>query len=393
MAPITSFGLSGRALAKSTTTVMSARHLASAAGNSSTSFFPTHSFSGPSSRNQHPLPPAPLWYTARATLNGTLETLEQAHTSARAHLFRSGLLQSVDAPLSGNQAEFGTTLEHPRSKKWKNLQDMSTFIRHGHDLRTSQYKKLIAALSDLEALLPYAQVADDLNNGQAPSLQSSHFQTLHSTASSSTSAPSGPNLLVPGDSRPLRDQLEDLLARFEQPPTLSTTGLALTRAIGRARRLGRKDEQGRIIAVGRRKESSARTWLVPAQTASEAGLEAIGQVLVNAQPLSSYFAAVALRTRALRPLVATESLGAFNIFALVKGGGLAAQSEALSMSIARALIEWQTVEVEAGRLQKPAEEWRDLLKRADLVDRDPRNVERKKTGRVKARKAPTWVKR
>lgn len=82
---------------------------------------------------------------------------------------------------------------------------------------------------------------------------------------------------------------------------------------------------------------------------------------------------------------------------LVKGGGLAAQSEAVAMGIGRALVEWERSETEIraekGKVEGTGEEWRDILKKAKLLERDPRMVERKKTGQPKSRKKNAWVKR
>ncbi|KAK4048180.1 37S ribosomal protein S9, mitochondrial [Microbotryomycetes sp. JL201] len=356
------------------------RHSSSVASSSSSSFFPTTAFSGTRSP---PLPPAPLWYTARPSLNSTLQTLDDAHTKARTHLFHSGLLPSVDAALSSvANANMAAVLPHPRAKRWKPLKDMSAFVKHGHDLKSSQYKRLVATLSDLEALLPYAHVADSLNDGDAPSLRSQHSDGLQQSSTE--------HLLPPSDVRSLRDQLEGLLARFEQPPLISSTGVAVTRKAGKFRQLATVDALGRVLAVGKRKESSARVWLAPVTDMQQD----IGRVLVNAQPVSVYFADHTHHIAAVKPLALTESLGAFNLFAIARGGGLAAQADAVAMGAARALIEWQTLRVRHGLAAADmVERWREILKRAGLVERDPRMVERKKTGQVKARKKFTWVKR
>jgi hypothetical protein len=58
-----------------------------------------------------------------------------------------------------------------------------------------------------------------------------------------------------------------------------------------------------------------------------------------------------------------DALGAFNVFALVKGGGSAAQADAVAMGLARALSEWERCEVEAGNRDESELSWRNLLKR------------------------------
>jgi small subunit ribosomal protein S9 len=82
----------------------------------------------------------------------------------------------------------------------------------------------------------------------------------------------------------------------------------------------------------------------------------------------------------LQPLELTETLGQFDVVVNVRGGGLAAQAEAVRHGITRALI-------------ASNQEFRPVLKRAGFVTRDPREVERKKYGRHKARKRPQYSKR
>ena len=75
-----------------------------------------------------------------------------------------------------------------------------------------------------------------------------------------------------------------------------------------------------------------------------------------------------------------ETKDDFHISIVVKGGGISAQAGAIRHGIARAL-------------EKYNEELRSPLKSAGYLKRDPRSVERKKFGLLKARKAPAWVKR
>ncbi|KAF2271643.1 uncharacterized protein EI97DRAFT_437672 [Westerdykella ornata] len=130
------------------------------------------------------------------------------------------------------------------------------------------------------------------------------------------------------------------------------------------------DEAGRAKGVGRRKTSSAVAWLV----------EGEGEVLINGKTLTDFFGRVHDRESAVWALKATQRLDKYNVFALVRGGGVTGQAEALTLAIAKALL-----------VHEPA--LKPALRRAGTVTRDPRKVERKKTGHVKARKMPTWVKR
>ncbi|KAK7911339.1 mitochondrial 37S ribosomal protein MRPS9 [Apiospora marii] len=130
------------------------------------------------------------------------------------------------------------------------------------------------------------------------------------------------------------------------------------------------DQYGRSHGVGKRKSSVARAWVV----------EGAGEVLVNGKPLSEAFGRVHDRESAVWGMKLTERLDKYNVWAMVSGGGTTGQAEALALAIAKALC------VHEPALKNP-------LRRAGCITRDPRKVERKKHGHVKARKMPTWVKR
>ncbi|KAG8532124.1 uncharacterized protein KY384_003761 [Bacidia gigantensis] len=130
------------------------------------------------------------------------------------------------------------------------------------------------------------------------------------------------------------------------------------------------DEDGKTCAVGRRKTSSAKVYLVQGE----------GRVLVNGKNLNAAFGRVHDRDSALWPLKATGRLNKYNVWALVSGGGKTGQAEAITLGVAKALMVFEPA-------LKPA------LRNAGVVTRDRRKVERKKPGHVKARKMPAWVKR
>ncbi|KAK0635666.1 ribosomal protein S5 domain 2-type protein [Bombardia bombarda] len=130
------------------------------------------------------------------------------------------------------------------------------------------------------------------------------------------------------------------------------------------------DKFGRALGVGRRKSSVARAWVV----------EGNGEVQINGKNLADAFGRVHDRESAVWPLRATQRVDKYNVWALVEGGGTTGQAEALTLAIAKALMAHEPA-------LKPA------LRRAGCVTRDPRKVERKKHGHVKARKMPAWVKR
>ncbi|KAL8764258.1 MAG: hypothetical protein Q9184_000227 [Pyrenodesmia sp. 2 TL-2023] len=130
------------------------------------------------------------------------------------------------------------------------------------------------------------------------------------------------------------------------------------------------DEHGRACGIGRRKSSSAKVYLVPGE----------GEVLVNGKSINSIFGRIHDRESAIWALKATDRVDKYNVWALVSGGGTTGQAEALTLGTAKALM-----------VHEP--DLKPALRRAGCVTRDPRRVERKKPGKLKARKMPAWVKR
>jgi small subunit ribosomal protein S9 len=124
-------------------------------------------------------------------------------------------------------------------------------------------------------------------------------------------------------------------------------------------------------ATGRRKEAVARVRLVPGT----------GQWTVNGRALDSYFPNKLHQQVVNEPFVTTQLEGRFDVIARIHGGGITGQAGALRLGVARAL---NAVDVEANR---------PTLKKAGLLTRDARVIERKKAGLKKARKAPQFSKR
>lgn len=135
-----------------------------------------------------------------------------------------------------------------------------------------------------------------------------------------------------------------------------------------SKKTGGKYEEG----IGRRKTSSARVRLTPAKETA---------ITVNDKPLAEYFIHEAHQKDVLSVLdTADAGIGTYTISAKVHGGGLSSQAEAIRLGIARALV-------------KEKAERRSPLKKSGFLKRDPRSVERKKFGLLKARKRPQWSKR
>ncbi|HET7321908.1 MAG TPA: 30S ribosomal protein S9 [Longimicrobiaceae bacterium] len=122
--------------------------------------------------------------------------------------------------------------------------------------------------------------------------------------------------------------------------------------------------------LGRRKTSVARVYLRPGE----------GRWSVNGRTLEDYFPRAVLRQNIAQPLTATETTGRYDVFVNVNGGGQRGQAEAVRLGIARALLQVD-------------EENRPRLRAQSLLTRDPREVERKKPGRPKARKRFQFSKR
>jgi small subunit ribosomal protein S9 len=128
--------------------------------------------------------------------------------------------------------------------------------------------------------------------------------------------------------------------------------------------------QVQYYGTGRRKSSVARVRLVPGE----------GRIIVNGREVEEYIPFAALREVVNQPLVATETLGNYDVLVNVSGGGYTGQAGAIRHGISRALL-----------LADP--EYRGTLKAAGLLTRDPRMKERKKYGLKGARRAPQFSKR
>ena len=124
-------------------------------------------------------------------------------------------------------------------------------------------------------------------------------------------------------------------------------------------------------ATGRRKTAIARVRLY---TKGDKGME------VNKMDFTKYFPTKTLQATALSSLDKMKSLDRFKVTAMVKGGGVNAQAEAVRHGIARALVIFNP-------------DYRKRLRKAGFLTRDPRMKERKKPGLRRARRAPQWSKR
>lgn len=130
-------------------------------------------------------------------------------------------------------------------------------------------------------------------------------------------------------------------------------------------------KQRYIEAVGRRKTAIARVRITPS---------AKGSFIVNNKDVKEYFVTPDLQSIAQEAIGKSEVGEKFTVTVQVLGGGIHAQAEAVRHGLSRTLVERD-------------ENVKNTLKKLGFLKRDSRQVERKKFGLKKARKAPTWSKR
>ena len=129
-------------------------------------------------------------------------------------------------------------------------------------------------------------------------------------------------------------------------------------------------QQQQHYSTGRRKTSTARVFL----------RKGTGQITVNQRPLDIYFGRETARMIVRQPLETTSLTDKFDIYVTVSGGGMSGQAGAIRHGITRALMLHD-------------EQLRSPLRKAGFVTRDAREVERKKVGLRKARRAVQFSKR
>ena len=130
------------------------------------------------------------------------------------------------------------------------------------------------------------------------------------------------------------------------------------------------DSLGRAYATGKRKNAVARVWLKPGR----------GAIIVNDKDFTKYFARPVLQMLLQQPLSAVSRNTQYDIMATVVGGGLSGQAGAVRHGISKALTYFEP-------------DLRTVLKKGGFLTRDSRVVERKKYGRMKARRSFQFSKR
>ncbi|MFQ6696260.1 MAG: 30S ribosomal protein S9 [Alphaproteobacteria bacterium] len=127
---------------------------------------------------------------------------------------------------------------------------------------------------------------------------------------------------------------------------------------------------GSIYATGKRKDSVARVYLTPGK----------GNIVINGVAMKEYFKRPVLQMILVQPFDVTKRDGAYDVIAMVQGGGLSGQAGAVKHGISKAL-------------EKAEPDLRKALKAAGFLTRDSRVVERKHYGYHKARRSTQFSKR
>lgn len=348
-----------------------------------------------------PKPDLPTFFTGKPIFESALSTLETTINKAQSSLRKLHIW-----PLPKDlQAE---VIQDKKVGSWKPSGDLTGYL--ATPLRTSQYRRLTTLLNSLSNLREISR-----RTGRV------ELVTL----------------------------INDSLQPFERKEG-EGAGLANQRLLGTI------DEHGRSYTVGRRKTSSAQVWMIKTKipkerleyianpptlstpssssttttlldlrnSSSSSGIDPstlppsifkpiLTQILINSLPIHTVFPRPIDRETILRPLRLTGLLGAFNIYALTRGGGTSGQAGAVALGIARGIL----THVERGEMatssesesttnegeeEKDGEEEgedtkpisrglimqnvREVLLLDGALNRDPRMVERKKTGMEKARK-------
>ena len=240
-----------------------------------------------SRQRQLPIPKSPTFYTGRSEYYDYISTLERAVHHTRAHLKSLHLTPLPD---------FARQSLPPLAPVWKSKEDLSTTM--SAKLSATRHRRLLELLNQLNDFRRIAQTAGFAQLGFGIGEILEIFE---------------------------RDDKEEHLRRGQRKPV-------------------KIDEYGRSYTLGKRKTSSARVWMISTEHANRAkqtggseGAVPMTEILVNNTPLNEYFPIPIDRERILRPFRLTGLLGAYNVFALVRGGGTSGQSGAIAHGIAKGL--------------------------------------------------------
>lgn len=236
---------------------------------------------------RRPRPSSPAFFTGRPTYHEALLSLSTTLKDAQQSL-RSDHIYPLPSTLP--------VLQPPRAS-WHSAATLTTLLRT--NIRTNSHREIVGLLNEINALRHVANV-------------SGRFELV--------------------------SRLDDALGMYEREER--DEGMEAKEVKSKI------DEYGRAYATGRRKESSARVWMIPTKegagildqkTLTEEVTIPTTEVLVNHLPLATHFDKTSDRDTVLRSLRLTGLLGGYNVFALVRGGGTSGQAGAVGLAMARAL--------------------------------------------------------
>lgn len=303
-----------------------------------------------------PKPPLKSWYTGSPSLSSFLSELASQVSQTRSVLFHTGYLGSVSSalpvPITGTGPGTGT--------RWIPPQDIASKLALSK-IRLAAYRRITALLAELQSLQPLLSKLKDEN--------------------------------LPGLSESVRTREKELTELLESFKRVDTRAAAVSSEEADARQGQKRNRKhgywdqntGLSYASGKKKTASARAWLVPippSTSTSSPGTSSdldspIGRILVNAVPASSYFPSATTSAShtslLLRPFSLTDTLGRYNVFILVRGGGMSAQAKAAQVACARALAACPDASGTEAELEKGATEGvqaegtrRKILSKGDL---------------------------
>ncbi|KAF9051165.1 hypothetical protein BDZ89DRAFT_1057028 [Hymenopellis radicata] len=321
-------------------------------------------------------PKSAAFYTARAPYYDTIVSLRGAIGQARATLKTLHLLPLPD---------FAKAALLPIVPFWKGMEEMSQEV--GIKLNTSRYRRLCVVLNELNECLRIAstagstELADMLERivamferGDSAKQQFLARGKLKTSSARVWMIPTFKG--TPLAPLPVEEEHVEEDEEVEYPPENTPVQEPTSDFVADAPK-GRWDlelaleEETSIVASP--ENSPDLTPVTPVDVP-------MTTILVNNLPLSQYFPNLSDRERVVYPLKVARVMGRFNIFTIARGGGTTGQTGAIAHAIAKGLISHD-------------ENLYKALHKANLIKRDPRVVERKKTGHAKARKRYTWVKR
>ena len=237
-------------------------------------------------------PRTPVFFSGKPILAGQIEAINKMINTGREAL-RKDNIYPLPASLS---------LPTPPDARWKSREDLSPIL--GEVVRVGQHVRLVELLNELHRTTYLAQLGGKPN---------------------------------------LANRLAEFMQKF------SAKEIVLEQKVKKVKTV---DSLGRAQGAGKRKSASAQVWIVPTQSALSVLDEKAGtalpntdgsglptaEIIVNHLPLPKYFGRIQDREALLRPLRLTGLMGAYNIFALVQGGGPTGQSQAIALALANALV-------------------------------------------------------